>query len=76
MAIGVDQIFIHKKYKTDYVLFDNEKSPWVVDKIIKKVYYRELNKIKNDSNFELIFNKDGVMLFKRKIYEQSKKSRL
>lgn len=55
----------YKWEEADYILLDTNKPPMVGDRVDKELFMKELQRIKGDSEFQLEFHKDGVLIFKR-----------
>lgn len=57
--------FPHNWERVDYILLDSTRPLMVGDKIDKAKYMEDLRKIRDSHAFEQIFDKDGIMLFKK-----------
>ena len=51
--------------RVDYILLDSTRPLMVGDKIDREKYMEDLQKIKDSRVFQQIFDKDGIMLFKK-----------
>ena len=58
-------LFPHRWEDADYIILDTKRPLMVGDRIEIGAYSRELQKIENNSKFDLVFKKDGVLLYKR-----------
>lgn len=60
-------VFPYKWEEADYILLDIKRSSMIYDHVDEKLFMEELRKIKLSPDFQLDFEKDGVLLFKRTI---------
>lgn len=59
--------FPEKWEDADYVLLDNRMWGYVFDNINEDLYHKELNKLMENKDFRLIFNNNGILLFKKTV---------
>lgn len=64
-------VFPYRWEEADYILLDMNRPLMIYDQVNERLYMEELQKIKQSSDFQLEFEKDGVLLFK-KVEESSK----
>jgi hypothetical protein len=51
--------------QADYILLDHTRFPMVLDHIDEKVYWQNVHQIEESGVFQEIFNKDGIVLYRR-----------
>lgn len=51
--------------EADYILLDNSRGPYMVDSIDEAGYRAQLDEVREDRRFKAVFDKDGVLLFRR-----------
>lgn len=59
-------VFQFKWEDADYILLDLKRPLLIYDYVDKEAFMKELRRIKNNTKFQLEFEQDGVLLFKRK----------
>lgn len=60
-------VFPRRWEEADYIILDLKKPLMIGDRVDEEVYLKELQRIRNNPEFQLEFEEDGVLLFKRTV---------